>query len=69
MGRTTTIYGSLEPVWGTRSREGEVRRCLPKQFVDKTRKSTKHHNVGHIPRCLYVVCLHLNCGCLLYVSI
>lgn len=26
MGRTTTIYGSLEPVWGTKTKEGEVRR-------------------------------------------
>lgn len=41
MGRTTTIYGSLEPVWGTRSREGEVR-CgdvfCRKQFLDNRLK-------------------------------
>lgn len=43
MGRTTTIYGSLEPVWGSKSKEGEVR-----HQPDTRRGMTRTRPVAHV---------------------
>lgn len=56
MGRTTTIYGSLEPVWGTKIREGEVRRCAPSISRDWPLLLSPHQTVclrEHFPVYLF----------------
>ena len=44
VGRTTTIYGSLEPVWGSKSREGEVRHKTDTRIYPCTRKASRDCN-------------------------